>query len=224
METVEELTAAAEDAWLSTWTAGPLEPEGTGLPKGATAPDLVLNDETGAERQLSEFWAERPALVMFWRHFGCGCGVTRARRLVAEHAAYVGAGLNPVIVAQGEPARAAAYRERHGLPCPVLSDPDRDAYRAYGIGQWSVERILYDAPHQFLHHERDLGMRFQAGRAAQGTPLVDDPWRAVAEFVVGADGQVQLPHVYQYCEDFPEPRVLTAAARLSRTSADPVRA
>ena len=86
--------------------------------------------------------AGQPALLMFWRHFGCGSGVARAERLKTEYKDYLDAGLNPVIVAQGEPARAAAYRTEHGLACPVLCDPDHVAYRAYGIGQWAVERIL----------------------------------------------------------------------------------
>ena len=46
-------------------------------------------------------------------------------------------------------------------------------------------------------------------------PPVDDPWRAVAEYVVGTNGLVRLAYVYQYCEDFPDPRVLTTAARMS---------
>ncbi len=49
-----------------------------------------------------------------------------------------------------------------------------------------------------------------------GNPPVDDPWRAVGEFVVGPDGRVRLPDVHPYCEAFPEPAVLVAAARLSR--------
>lgn len=211
--------ASAETEWLEKWSSGPTEPEGSCLPQGAEAPDLLLLDDAGRTRALSEFWAEGPALLMFWRHFGCGCGVERARRLVAEYSTYRDAGLNPVIVSQGEPSRAAAYRLEHGLPCPVLCDPDHAAYRAYGIGQWSVERVLFDAPDSFWTHERDTGRRFQDSRRAAGRPPVDDPWRAVAEFVVGPDGRVRLPYAYQYCEDFPDPRVLSAAARLSRSAA-----
>ena len=149
--TLDDLNTSAEAEWLERWTAGPVEPEGHGLAQGAAAPDLVLPDETGADRRLSEFWDGHPALVMFWRHFGCNCGAERARRLVEEYAAYREAGLVPVIIAQGEPARAAAYRELHRLPCPVLSDPEHAAYRAFGIGQWTPERVLYDAPEAFLH-------------------------------------------------------------------------
>ena len=210
-----EMTAAAERTWLDTWTAGPTEPEGSGLPAGAEAPDVVLADHTGVLRHLSEFWADGPALVMFWRHFGCGCGVQRAARLREEIDAYRVVGLQPVVVAQGEPERAAAYHQEHGLPCPILCDPDLMAYRAYGVGQWPVERILYDAPSEFWGHQLDVGRAFQDARRATGRPPVDDPWRATAEFVIGRRGVIRLPYLYQYCEDFPTPRLLTTAARLS---------
>ena len=214
MTLVAELTAAGEAEWLDTWTRGPTEDEGPGLPSGAKAPDLILADHTGKERLLSEFWADGPALLMFWRHFGCKCGFARAERLRTEVTDYLDAGLTPVIVAQGEPARAAAYRTEQGLACPVLCDPDHEAYRAYGIGQWAVERILSEAPPVFWSHPREVGVSFQNNRRAEGRPLVDDPWRATAEFVISPAGLVRLCYFYQYCEDFPPPRVLTTAARL----------
>jgi peroxiredoxin len=215
MLTTEETSAAAERRWLDTWTAGPTEPEGSGLPQGATAPDLALRDHTGAVRRLSEFWSEGPALLMFWRHFGCGCGFTRATQLRQDHEAYQSVGLRLVIVAQGEPERAAAYHLEHDLPCPVLCDPDLMAYRAYGVGQWSPERILHSAPAEFWGHQHDVGRAFQDRRRERGRPPVDDPWRATAEFVIGRRGVVRLPYLYQYCEDFPPARLLTTAARLS---------
>lgn len=215
MYVADEMTAAAEREWLDSWTAGPTEPEGSGLPAGAVAPDLGLSTQTGVVRSLSDYWSAQPVLLMFWRHFGCGCGTDRAKRLRDEYDEYRAVGLQPVIVTQGEPARAAAYHREHGLPCPVLCDPDRMAYRAYGVGQWAVERVLYDAPAEYWAHPRDLGERFQDQRRNAGRPPVDDPWRATAEFVIGAGGVVRLCHLYQYCEDFPDARVLITAARLS---------
>lgn len=214
MTAVDELTRAAEERWLSAWAAGPTEAEGCGLIIGAPAPDLDLVDDTGARRALSEFWNGQPALVMFWRHFGCGCGAARATRLTTEWSQYAAAGLNPVIVAPGEPARAAAYRAEHEIACPVLCDPGYAAYRAYGLGHWPVERILFDAPAEYWSHPRDLGVSLQDSRRKEGRPLVDDPWRAVAEFVIGKTGRVRLPYVYQSCEDFPDARLLATASRL----------
>jgi peroxiredoxin len=209
------LVMAAEHEWLERWTAGPTEPGGEPLPTGSIAPAPRLLDHTGQPRELSEFWRDGPALVMFWRHFGCGCGFTRAERLDAEWEAYANAGLNPVIIGQGEPLRAAAYREEHGLRCPILCDPDHDAYRAFGIGHWQFERVLPDAPVELAAHPRHLGIEFQDERRALHQPLVDDPWRAVSEFVIGTNGRVRLTWAYQYCEDFPHPQVLLSAARLS---------
>ena len=213
--TLQESTTAAEAEWLAHWVAGPTEDGGFLVQPGSMAADLVLADHTGADRRLSEFWEGRPALLMFWRHFGCGCGIERATRLKAEWQDYAAAGLNPVIVAQGEPDRAAAYRATHELACTILCDPDHRAYRAYGIGQWQIERVIAEAPAEFWSHPRDIGVSFQSARREQGRPLVDDPWRAVKEFVIGANGLVRLAYAYQYCEDFPNPKVLSVAARLS---------
>lgn len=206
----------AEAKWLERWTAGPTEDEGAGLKAGSAAPDLVLTDHTGRPRRLSDFWSSGPALVMFWRHFGCGCGVARAARLGEELDAYRDVGLTPVIVGHGDPGRASDYRSRYELQVPILVDPDATAYRAYGVGQWPVERILYDAPPELWGHSRELGSGLQEARRIAGRPLVDDPWRAAAEFVVGQGGSVRLSYLYQYCEDWPDPRVLTTAAQLSR--------
>jgi peroxiredoxin len=210
-----QLTRAAEAEWLDAWEAGPTLVEERARPRpGSAAPDVSLVDHQGQRRTLSEFWSGHPALVMFWRHFGCGCGVERAARLNAEWAGYRQAGLNPVIVAQGEPVRAAAYRLEHGLECTILCDPDHLAYQAYGLGHWEVEQVLYDAPTGFWSHERDVGAGFQDDRRSSGRPPVDDPWRATAEFVVAPNGMIRMAYSYQYCEDFPDPRVLTTAALL----------
>jgi peroxiredoxin len=218
MTTLAELNRAAEYEWLERWSCGPIEGTSAGLPVGSDAPDLPLRDETGRLRQLSEFWADQPALIMFWRHFGCSCGIQRAQRLRSEWTGYVAAGMRPLIVAPGEPSRAAIYREEYDLPCPVLCDPDYEAYRTYGIGHWAVEQVLYDAPSEMWSHARVVGERFQAARRQLGRAPVDDPWRATGEFVIQSGGAVRLAFLYQYCEDFPEPAVLTTAAQLSQSA------
>jgi peroxiredoxin len=205
---------AAEAAWLDRWSEGPTETDLTLLREGVQAPDVTLPDHTGTLRQLSESWSLGPALLLFWRHFGCSCGATRAARLAAEWSDYRDEGLTPVIIALGDPVRANAYRVAHELSAPVLCDPGGQTFRAYGVGHWAVERVLYDAPPAFLAHSRAVGKAFQDGRRRRGNPPVDDPWRSAAEFVISPTGRVRLAYGYQYCEDFPDPRVITTAARL----------
>lgn len=215
MSDLRETVLAAEANWLDSWTEGPTEMASSLLAPGTSTPDLALPDESGTLRRLAEFWADGPALVMFWRHFGCSCGVTRAERLIAELDSYREANLTPVIIAQGEPERAALYKAAHGISCPMLCDPDLDAYRVFGVGHWAVEQVLFDAPPEYWAHSREVGVEFQDRRRREGRPPVDDPWRAAAEFVVGANGLIRLAYAYQYCEDYPDPRVLTTAGRLS---------
>jgi peroxiredoxin len=218
MPGVDQLVENAEACWLSAFEAGPTEPPSRLLSRGDPAPDAELSDERGEARRLSEFWTHGPALVMFWRHFGCGCGVERAARLATELPAYLDAGLTIVIVGQGEPERAAAYKQKHGITVPLLSDPGAQVYRAYGVGHWQPEQLLFDAPAEYLEHPRALGRELLTARRELGRPMVDDPWRAAAEFVVDQTGTVRLGYSYQYCEDFPDPRVLTAAARLAQSA------
>lgn len=45
-------------------------------------------------------------------------------------------GARVLIVGPGTPAKAAWYRERNGLPFPVLADPDGATARYFGVGRW----------------------------------------------------------------------------------------
>ena len=214
MEATERLTEDAEKEWLETWVAGPGNKRSKLLDPGTSAPDLELLDHTGVSRRLSSFWSEGPALLMFWRHFGCGCGLERASRLKDEYADYQVAGINLVIIGQGEPERAAEYREKYGITCPILCDPEFAAYSAYGLANFGVEQILYDAPEETWDHSMEIGLDFQEARRAINRPLVDNPWMSTGEFLVDSSGTIRVSYAYQYCEDFPDPRVFLVAAKI----------
>jgi peroxiredoxin len=199
---------------MDNWVAGPTL-EGDPIRRGGQAPDMELTDETGARVQLSDFWAERPALIMLWRHLGCGCGLERIKRLVDEYEGLLGSGLNVVVVAPGELERVVAYKERYGLQPAVLADPGYKTHRAYGLSHWSKEQALYDAPDEYCSLTREVGETFQAERREMGRSLVDDPWMQSAEFVVDTGGVVRVAYYYNYCEDYPDSRIFETAARLA---------
>lgn len=201
-----------QQAWLDKWVAGPRVSSVPALAPGASAPDIELADHTGRQRRLSEFWADGPALVMFWRHFGCRCGMERARRLGEESDALAAAGLTAVIVGQGTPERAAIYRDEHEIAAPILCDTEATAYAMYGLKHYTLSQVLYGAPPEYMTHSVEIGEAFMEERNREGRPMVDDPWLASGEFVVSTEGTVLATHYFQYCEDFPDVRVFASAA------------
>jgi peroxiredoxin len=211
----DALIHAAEERWKAGWTTGPTRLRWMSLPSqiGDPAPDATLPDHNDAPTSLSSLWAERPVLLLFWRHFGCSCGMDRAARLRTELADYRAAGADVVIVGQGEPERAARYRNLRHLDVSILCDPDRASYEAFGLLQGTPAQILFDADDQFLRCDLQAGMDLAAARHGTERALVDDPWQLPGEFVVGTDGVIAHAHRYGWCEDYPDPRVHTAAIR-----------
>jgi peroxiredoxin len=210
---IDALYLSAEQRWMQGWLAGPTV-EGNPLRRGDQAPDVELLDEEGARVSLAAIWGSRPALVLLWRHLGCGCGLERAERLETEYQDYLASGLNVVIVAPGDVERVARYKERYRIQAPMLIDPEYRAHKGFGLGHWSLEQVLYDAPDEYCELEEDTGRRFQEERRGQGRPLVDDPWMQSGEFVVARDGTIRVAYLYNYCADYPDPRIFTTAGRL----------
>lgn len=211
MTIVDDQQAAAEREWLEAWLTGPRRWRWTAVPPQTNdpAPDVALPDATGAVRRLSEFWGERPALLIFLRHFGCSCLAERWDRLRDEVAEYAGAGAQIVAVGQGEPERTAAVAQRRGYPFPVLCDPDRRAYEAYGLPEGSVAQILHDFA--WKPDDRETGEQWVTSRRGTERALVDNPWQLPGEFVISTRGIIIHAHRYQYCEDFPPRTVLLGA-------------
>ncbi len=214
---MNEGVQAAESEWLQGWLSGPTRVRWDVLPPqvGDPAPDAELAAADGATMALSHLWRDRPALLLFWRHYGCSCGMDRAARLREEYEGYMEAGAQVAVIGQCDPVRAKAYSERQGIRCPVLCDPEREVYRAYGLLQGDTPHILFDAPDEFLRREAEAGRGLQDSRRDTERALVDDPWQLPGEFVIGTDGTIRLAYRYQYCVDYPDPRVHVAAVRLA---------
>ncbi len=212
---IDVLSADAEARWRAGWASGPTRLRWDSVPVqvGDQAPDATLPDHERAAIALSQMWRSQPLLALFWRHFGCSCGMDRAARLRAELPDYRAAGGDVVIIGQGEPERAARYRDRQQLDVPILCDLDRSVYRAYGLLQGTPAQILFDAPDPLLRCEPDAGLALAAGRSGTDRALVDDPWQLPGEFVIAPDGSIRGAHRYNWCEDYPDPRVHVALIR-----------
>jgi peroxiredoxin len=211
---LEKLVRRAEAEWIERFVAGPKQLRWDELPPqvGDPAPDLEIRDSTGTWRQLRELWADGPALLLFWRHFGCGCGLDRAELLAEEYDEYVEAGANVAIVGEGDPERGQVYREEYDIECPVLCDPDGGAHETYGLLDFTIAQTLYHLP-ELVDRDREAIEAVAERKREEGLPQVDNPWRQPGEFVIDEDGVLQLTYRYQYCRGFPDSRVLLTAIR-----------
>ena len=214
-----ETDVAVRD-WLDHWRTGPTRTRWTELPPqpGDRAPSLELVDARSNERvELEATWSDRPALVLFWRHFGCSCGRDRAARLRDEHDAYVAAGARIVLIGQGEPERTRVYAAANRIPDDVVlvCDPDERAYRAFGLLEGGPIEVLFDAPDGYLRCEPALGQEMSDARRTAGRPNVDNPWLLPGEFVVATDGRLVSTYRFAHCEHWIDPRVNIAAIRFA---------
>lgn len=215
MSELEQQIANAEQEWMKSYERGPERTRWTKIPLqvGDAAPDFQLLDSSVNNVQLSSFWNGKPALLLFWRHYGCSCGRDRAARLQNEYAQYVELGANVVVIGQGEPERAAAYAEKNKIECPVLCDPTFTVYQAYDLLEGKTSQILFDAPDEYLKCDLEAGRQLQESRHGTERATVDSPWQLPGEFVVDKNGIIRLAYRYQYCEDWPNPLVLIAGIK-----------
>jgi len=213
-------TDAAGRQWRERWRTGPTRTRWTEVPlqAGDEAPSLDLVEARSATTvALSSMWIDRPALLLFWRHFGCSCGRDRAARLRDEFDGYLAAGARVAILGQGEPERTLAYAAANSLPQDValLCDPEERAYRAYGMLEGGPIEVLFDAPDEYLRCEPGAGQTMFEQRLAQGRPMVDNPWLLPGEFVVDQHGRLVSAYRFQFCEHWIDPRVNVAAIRFA---------
>ena len=86
-----------------------------------------------------------------------------------------------------DPELVTAYQVTHEFPFPVLSDPDRATYRAYGLDRGSLTRVWgWRALRRYVEIFRSEG--FGAVRALQRP--AEDTRQLGGDFVIGPDGRL----------------------------------
>jgi NAD(P)-dependent dehydrogenase (short-subunit alcohol dehydrogenase family) len=103
-------------------------------------------------------------------------------------------GAELVIVGNGAPHFAAAFREDYQLDCPLLVDPELRAYRAAGLRRGRVEAL---SPRLPLNALRALRAGSRQG-AIQG-----DPWQLGGVFVIQRDAELAYRYVSGEAGDHP---------------------
>ena len=99
-----------------------------------------------------------------------------------DHLDELGHDTNVVLVTFTDPDNLDGYASRHDLTFPVLTDPTRTAYRAYGFGRGSIGRVWG------LRAARRYVELLAAGRWRDLRAPTEDTLQLGGDIVIDADG------------------------------------
>ena len=162
------------------------------------APDLEVLDIKGKAVRLSSLWAKKPLVLAFTRHFGCTQCKEMLDELVAGRAKIKKAGLDIAVVTQGVPEETKLFAEKHAPGLKTFSDPERKAYRAYGLERATIFQT-------FLNWKvlRAVSNARKKGYQVETPPEGQDAMQMSGTFIISPQGRVLLPFYYDHIADHP---------------------
>lgn len=162
------------------------------------APDLDVLSVKGKSVRLSSLWAKRPLVLAFTRHFGCTQCKEMLDELVAGRARIKKAGLDIAVVTQGVPAETALFMHAHAPGLLALSDPERRAYRAYGLERGTLLQTFLN-----LKVLMAVSRARKKGYLVETPPEGQDAMQMSGTFIISPQGRILLPFYYDNIADHP---------------------
>jgi peroxiredoxin Q/BCP len=107
------------------------------LESGDNAPSFSRRDHTGSAFTSEDLAGTKAVIYFYPKAFTPGC-TTESCDFRDNYRAFQKAGYEIIGVSPDPVERLAAFREEHGLPFPLLSDPDHAMAEAFGA--WGVKQ------------------------------------------------------------------------------------
>ena len=164
-----------------------------------SAPDLALVSAEGNPVQLSSLWKKQTLVLAFTRHFGCPQCKEMVDALATSAEEFSNKNLALAFVTQGTPEAAKAFCEERAPGHLCLSDPDRKAYRAYGLERATV-RQTFLSWNVWRSNKR---LKKERGWNTDLPPAGQDAMQMAGTFVIAEDGRIRLPYYYDDIADHP---------------------
>lgn len=98
------------------------------------APDFTLKDKNNNDVSLSDFFGKKVVLYFYPKDNTPGC-TRQACAFGAHYAEFEKKGVVVIGISKDSVASHAKFAEKHNLPFVLLSDPDLEAIKAYGVWQ-----------------------------------------------------------------------------------------
>jgi len=163
------------------------------------APDLELLESDGTQVNLSSFWEKQVLILAFTRHFGCPQCKEMVDTLSNAAPEIKSNGLELVFVTQGTPDVAKAFCEERAPGQFCLADPERVAYRAYGLERATIWQTFLS----WRVWQSNKRLKRERGWNTDFPPAGQDSMQLAGTFVIGMDGRIRLPYYYDNIADHP---------------------
>lgn len=163
------------------------------------APDLELQDTDGKPVQLSSFWKDQILVLAFTRHFGCPQCKEMVDQLAIASPELKSRDLSLVIVTQGTPEEAKAFCSERAPGVTCLADPERRAYRAYGLERANIWQSFLSL--NVWRSNRRL--KRERGWNTDLPPKGQDALQMAGTFIIAPNGRIRLPYYYDDIADHP---------------------
>lgn len=109
------------------------------LETGMTAPDFTLKDKNGNDFALSSLRGKRVVLYFYPKDNTPGC-TRQACAFAGAYKQFEAKGVEVVGISRDSAASHLKFAEKYSLPFIILSDPELEAIKAYGVWQ---EKKMY---------------------------------------------------------------------------------
>ncbi len=109
------------------------------MKEGTLAPGFTLKDKNGKEISLSDFRGKKVVLYFYPKDNTPGC-TRQACAFAGAYNEFRDIDAEVIGISRDSVASHEKFAEKHGLPFILLSDPELEAIKAYGVWQ---EKKLY---------------------------------------------------------------------------------
>ncbi len=138
------------------------------------APGFTLTDSEGASVSLKDLLGSRLVVFFYPAAMTPGC-TAEACDFRDDYAGFTDAGYRIIGISPDNPERNQAFRDKHALPFPLLSDPNHVVAEAFGA--WGMKKnygreyeglirstFVIDADGTILHELRNVRAKGHVGR------------------------------------------------------------
>jgi peroxiredoxin len=159
-------------------------------------------DQEGQAHRVAELWHDRPAVIMWVRHFGCLLCTAQVEEFKPQIQKLRDAGVSFAVIGTGAPNFVQGFKDRMELDVPVYSDEKKASYQAL-----RMKRGLFT-----LLDPRVVFKNFLAPFKYRQRKTMGDPLQQGGVAVVRPDGTMPFKHISQFAGDHPKPEAVVAAA------------